>query len=92
MQSSQEVVNLDSDEEKDAGDGRIQGMIEELSLLKLEVKKWKGKVDRYQEGMVPLVEHIKTIRELREIWAEELTLWRFCWEEVQKELKKFKSM
>ena len=65
-QSSQDFVNLDSDEEKDAGDGRIQGLIEELSLLKLQVKKWKGQVDIYQEGMIPLVQHRNTIRELRE--------------------------
>ena len=45
-QYSQKFVNLDSDEEKDAGYGRIQGLIQELSLLKLEVKKWKGQVDR----------------------------------------------
>ena len=47
-QSCQDFVNLDSDEEKDAGEERIQGIIEELSLLKIEVNKWKSEVDRYQ--------------------------------------------
>ena len=45
--------------------------------------------------MIPLVEHINIMRELREIWAKELTFQRCHWEEVQKELKelkKFKSM
>ena len=45
--------------------------------------------------MVPLINHRKTIKELREKWAEELIFQRFHWEEVQKEmkkLKKFKSM
>ena len=45
--------------------------------------------------MVPLVEHRKTIRELRERWEEELMFQKFHWEEIQKELKelkKFKSM
>ena len=41
-------------------------------MLKVEVKKWKYHVDQCQAGMVPLVEHIKTIKELREKWAEEL--------------------
>ena len=47
MQYSQAFFNLDSDEEKDAGEEKIQGLIEELSLLKIEVKKWKSEVDRY---------------------------------------------
>ena len=45
--------------------------------------------------MVPLVEHRKTIRELKERWEEELMSQKFHWEELQKELKemkKFKSM
>ena len=45
--------------------------------------------------MVPLTEHRKTIRELKERWAEELVFHKFHWEEIQKELKelkKFKSM
>ena len=84
MQIPQEIV-LDFNDEKNA----------ELSLLKVEVKKWKDHVDRCQVGMVPLIEHIKTIKELRGKWAEELSFQKFCWEEVQKELKelnKFKSM
>ena len=55
MQSSQEFFNLEPDEEKDAGEEKIQGLIEELSLLKIEVKKWKSEVDRYQKGMIPIV-------------------------------------
>ena len=84
MQIPQEIV-LDFNDEKNA----------ELSLLKVEVKKWKYHVDPCQEGMVPLVEHKKNIKELREKWEEELNFQRFRWEEVQKELKelkKFKSM
>ena len=46
MQIPQEIVS-DSDDEKNA----------ELSLLKVEVNKWKYNVDRCQEGMVPLLEH-----------------------------------
>ena len=67
-QSFEEFVNLDSDEEKDVGEGRIQGLIEELSLLKIEVKKWKSQVDRYQKGMIPLVQHRNTIKELMVRW------------------------
>ena len=72
MQSSQEFFNLDSDEEKDIGEKNIQGLIEELSLLKIELKKWKSKVDRYQQGMIPISQHRKTISELRERWEEEI--------------------
>ena len=52
-------------------------------------------MERYQEGMVSLAEHRKTIRELKEKWAEELMTHKCCEEELQKELrelKKFKSM
>ena len=80
MQSSQEFVNLDSDEEKEAGEENIQGLIEELSLLKIEVKKWKSEVDRYQKGVIPIVQHRKTINELRERWEEELIFHKFRWE------------
>ena len=41
-------------------------------------------MDRCQEGMVPLVEHRKIIKQLREKWEEELIFQRFRWEEVQK--------
>ena len=69
---SQNFVNLDSDDEENVGDERIQGLIKEHSLLKMEVKKWKRWMDKYQEGMTPLVDHENTIRELREKWTEEL--------------------
>ena len=46
-----EIVS-DSDDEKNA----------ELLLLKVEVNKWKDHVDRCQEGMVPLVENKKLLR------------------------------
>ena len=38
-QYSQDFVNLYYDEEKDVGEERIQDLIEDLSLLKIEVKK-----------------------------------------------------
>ena len=71
-QFSQNFLNLDSDDEGNAGDERIHGLIKEISLLKMEVKKWKRQVDKYQEGMIPLANHKKTIRELRGKWVEEL--------------------
>ena len=52
-------------------------------------------MERYQEGMVSLTEHRKTIKELKEKWVEELMSQKLCGEELQKELKelkKFKSM
>ena len=80
MKSSQEFVNLDSNEEKDMGEENIQGLIEELSLLKIEVNKWKSEVDRYKKGIIPTVQHRKTISELREIWVEELIFQKCHWE------------
>ena len=59
------------------------------------MKKWKSQVDKYQEGMIPLDDHEKTIIELRENWVEELMFQKLQWEGIQKELKelkKFKSM
>ena len=55
----------------------IQRLTQELSLLRIEVRKWKSQVERYQEGMVPLAEHRKTIKELKERWAEELMFQKF---------------
>ena len=52
-------------------------------------------MERYQEGMVSLTEHRKTIMELKNKWAEELMSQKLRGEELQKdlkELKKFKSM
>ena len=52
-------------------------------------------MERYQEGMVCLAEHIKIIRELKEKWEKELMTQKIYGEELQKELKelkKFKSM
>ena len=94
-QFSQNFVNVDSDDEENAGDERIQGLIRELSLLKIEVKKWKRQEVKYQEGMIPLADHEKTIRELREKWVEELMFQKLRWKKIQKELKemkRFKSM
>ena len=69
-QLSQNFVNLDSDNEDHAEDEGIQRLTQELSLLRIEVRKWKSQVERYQEGMVPLAEHKKTIRELKERWEK----------------------
>ena len=81
-ESSQEIFNLDSDEEKEAGEEKIQRLIEELSLMKIEVNKWKSEVDIYQQGIIPIAQHRKTISELRERWAEVLIFQKYHWEEV----------
>ena len=94
-QLSQNFVNLDSNNEDHTEDEGMQRMTKELSILRIEVRKWKCQVERYHEGMVPLAKHRKTITELKERWAEELMFQKFHWEEIQKELKelkKFKSM
>ena len=61
----------------------------------MEVRKWRSRVERYQEGMVSLAEHRNTIRGLKEKWEEELMTQKLHEEELQKELrelKNFKSM
>ena len=42
--------------------------------------------------MVSLVEHRKTITELKERWAKELMFQKIHWEEIQKELKELKNI
>ena len=44
----------------------------ELSLLKLEVSKWKYHANQYDKGIIYLAEHKNTIHELREKWCEEI--------------------
>ena len=77
--STQELAPLNlvmeddvTDEEEDLDDERIQELQREISLLKLELVKWKIHADQCKEGMVPLHEYRKTIKELREKWADEL--------------------
>ena len=61
----------------------------------MEVRKWKSQVEEYQEGIVSLTEHKKTIRRLEEKWVEERMTQRLREEELQtnlRELKKFLFM
>ena len=69
MQTSQENFNSDFDDDNDVEGRIIQGLMEEISQLNLEVKKWKNHGERCQEGMVPIFEYRRTIKELREKWA-----------------------
>ena len=68
----QKFVHLDSDNEEHVEDEEIHRMTKELLILRIEVRKWRSPVEIYQEGMVSLIEHRKTIRELRERWEKEL--------------------
>ena len=73
---------MDFDNEEHAEDEEIQRLTEELSILRIEVRKWRNQVERCQEGMVSLAEHRKPIKELKEIWAEELMFQKIYWEEI----------
>ena len=68
-QVPQNFVNLDSDNEKHVEDEEILKLTKELSILRIEVRKWRSQVERCQEGMVSLAERRKTIRELKERWV-----------------------
>ena len=69
--------------------------IEEVSVLKIEVSKWKRHASQFDEGMISLTEQKKVIQELREQWDEEIFFQKIRWEEMReklKELKKYESM
>ena len=94
-QLPQNFINLDSDKEEHPEEEEILKLTEELSILWIEVRKWRSQVERYQEGMVSFAEHRKTIREMKEKWAKELMTQKIREEELQKELrelKRFQSM
>ena len=70
-------------------------MERELSLLNIEVNKWKYHFVQYDKGMIYFFEHKKTIEELRENWDEDIFFQKIRWEKLQeelKELRKYKSM
>ena len=69
-------------------------MVREISLLNLELRKWKYHASQCEEGMSPLREHKKSIKELRKRCAKELFFEKICWDRLQEELKelwKFKG-
>ena len=78
----QNFINLDSNKEDHLEEEEILKLTEELLILRMEVRKWRSQVERYQEGMVSLTEHRKTIRELKEKWAEELMTQKLHEEEI----------
>ena len=91
----QNFIDLDSDKEEYPEEKETLKPIEEISILRMEVRKWRSQVESYQEGMVSLAELKKTIKGLKEKWAKEIMTQKLCEEELQKELremKKFKSM
>ena len=87
----QNFINLDSDKEEHPEEEEILKLTEEILILRIEVRKWRNKVERYQEGMVSLAEHKKTIKELKEKWVEELMTQKLHEEKLQKELRELKS-
>ena len=71
-QLPQNFVNLDSDNEEHVEEEEILKLTKELSILIIEVRRWRIHVERCQERMVSLAKHRNTIRELKEKWVEEL--------------------
>ena len=51
----QNFINLDSDNEEHPEEEEILKLTKELSILRIEVRKWRNQVERYQEGMVSLL-------------------------------------
>ena len=46
------VINLDYDQEEYSKEEEILKPTEELSILRIELRKWRIQVERYQEGML----------------------------------------
>ena len=87
-------IDLDSDQEEHHKK-EILDLTAEVSILRMEVIKWKSQMEEYQRCMISLSEHRKIIRGLEENWAEERMAHRIWEEEIQsnlRELKKFQSM
>ena len=55
-----EVIDLDDDDEK------AQEETKGISLLKVELEKWKYRAGLCEEGMIPLPLHMNTVKEIRE--------------------------
>ena len=70
-ESLQNFIDLDSDKDEHPEEEETLQPTGEISFLRLEVRKWKSQVEEYQEGMVFLTEHKRTIRGLKEKWVEE---------------------
>ena len=66
----QNFINLDSNKEEHPEEEEIMKLTKELSILRIEVRKWRSQVERYQEGIISLAKHRNTIMELKEKWAE----------------------
>ena len=63
-------IDLDSDKEEHHKE-EILNLTAEVSILRLEVIKWKSQVEEYQGGIISLIEHENIIKGLEEKWAEE---------------------
>ena len=77
VQDPSKIIELDEEDEE------AYIVAEEISLLKVEVNKWKYQATLHGKGMIPLPTHRKVIKELKEKWIEELTFQRFHWEKMQ---------
>ena len=72
-------LNLDQEEHYKE---EILNLTAEVSILRMEMTKWKTQVEEYQKGMISLSEHRKIIRGLEENWVEERMAHRIREEEL----------
>ena len=95
IESPQNFIDPNFDKEEYQEEEEALTPTAEISILRMDVRKWKSQVEEYQEGMVSLTEHKNTIRILEVKWVEERMTQRLREEELQsnlRELKKFQSM
>ena len=83
-------IDLDSDKEEHHKE-EILNLIAEVSILRMEVIKWKRQEEKCQGGIISLTEHKNIIRGLEEKWAEERMTQRIREEELQSNLRELKN-
>ena len=63
-------IDMDSDQEEHHKEENLD-LTAEVSILRMELIKWKSHMEEYQRGMISLSEHRKIIRGLEENWGKE---------------------
>ena len=82
-----EFIVLDKGKGKDKRGEKEKEFKKDLSLLELELSKWRHHSILSEKGMISLPEHRRIVKYLKYKWVEELIFQKFQWEYLQKDLK-----
>ena len=72
-----ESIVFDKGEGKDKRGEKKQELKKELSLLQLEMCKWRYPAILSEKGMISLPDHTRIVQDLKDKWAEELRIEKF---------------